>query len=125
MAQKLDPSSDVRSLAVTLQTIFNDLEQIRVYVITDRVAKSKSFKTRDIGGKAVRLEVMDIERLHRHTSEGKPRDELVVDFNEVSGSSLPCVYVPGENDDYDYALTAIPGEALRLLYEVRCASAGG
>lgn len=117
MAQKLDPSSDVRSLAVTLQTIFNDLEQVRVYVITDRVAKSKSFKTRDIGGKAVRLEVMDIERLHRHTSEGKPRDELVVDFDEVSGSSLPCVYVPGENDDYDYALTAVPGEALRLLYE--------
>lgn len=117
MAQKLDPSSDVRSLAETLQAIFNDLEQVRIYVITDRVAKSKSFKTRDIGGKAIRLEVMDIERLHRHTSEGKPRDELVVDFTEVSGSALPCVYVPGENDDYDYAMTAIPGEALRLLYE--------
>ena len=28
-----------------------------------------------------------------------------------------CVFVPGENDDYDYALTAIPAEALRLLYE--------
>jgi hypothetical protein len=107
----------VRSLAETLQAIYNDLEQVRVYVITDRVAKSKSFKTRDIGGKAVRLEVMDIERLHRHTSEGKPRDELVVDFKEVSGSPLPCVYVPGENDDYDYAMTAVPGEALRLLYE--------
>jgi len=117
MAKRLDPSSDVRSLAETLQAIFNDLEQVRIYVITDRVAKSKSFRTREIGGKAVRLEVMDIERLHRHTSEGKPRDELVVDFNEVSGSSLPCVYVPGENDDYDYALTAVPGEALRLLYE--------
>jgi len=117
MAPKLDPSSDVRSLAETLQGIYNDLEQIRVYVITDKVAKSKSFKTRDIAGKAVRLEVMDIERLHRHWSEGKPRDELVVDFNEVSGAPLPCVFVPGENDDYDYALTAIPGEALRLLYE--------
>ncbi|MBF9173159.1 AIPR family protein, partial [Xanthomonas campestris pv. campestris] len=117
MAPKLDPSSDVRSLAETLQAIYDDLEQIRVYVITDRVAKSKSFKTRDIGGKAVRLEVMDIERLHRHWSEGKPRDELVVDFTEVSGAPLPCVFVPGENDDYDYALTAIPAEALRLLYE--------
>jgi hypothetical protein len=117
MAPKLDPSSDVRSLAETLQAIYNDLEQIRVYVITDRVAKSKSFKTRDIGGKAVRLEVMDIERLHRHWSEGKPRDELVVDFTEASGAPLPCVFVPGENDDYDYALTAIPAEALRLLYE--------
>ncbi len=117
MAPKLDPSSDVRSLAETLQAIYNDLEQIRVYVITDKVAKSKSFKTREIGSKAVRLEVMDIERLHRHWSEGKPRDELVVDFHEVSGAPLPCVFVPGENDDYDYALTAIPGEALRLLYE--------
>jgi hypothetical protein len=117
MAPKLDPSTDVRSLAETLQAIYNDLEQIRVYVITDKVAKSKSFKTREVGGKAVRLEVMDIERLHRHWSEGKPRDELVVDFNEVSGAPLPCVFVPGENDDYDYALTAVPGEALRLLYE--------
>ena len=117
MAPKLDPSSDVRSLAETLQAIYDDLEQVRVYVITDRVAMSKSFKTRNIGGKAVRLEVMDIERLHRHWSEGKPRDELVVDFAEVSGAPLPCVFVPGENDDYDYALTAIPAEALRLLYE--------
>jgi hypothetical protein len=117
MAAKLDPSSDVRSLAETLQSIYDDLEQIRIYVITDRVAKSKSFKTRDIGGKAVRLEVMDIERLYRHWSEGKPRDELVVDFTTVSGGPLPCVIVPGENDDYAYALTAIPGEALRLLYE--------
>ena len=116
MAPKLDPSSDARSLAETLQSIYDDLEQIRVYVITDRVAKAKSFKTRDIGGKAVRLEVMDIERLHRHWSEGKPRDELIVDFKTVCGGPLPCVYVPGESD-YDYALTAIPAEALRLLYE--------
>ena len=117
MAPKLEPSSDVRSLAETLQAIYDELEQVRVFVLTDQVAKSKSFKTRDISGKAVRLEVMDIERLHRHWSEGKPRDELVVDFGEVSGAPLPCVYVPGDNDDYDYALTAIPGEALRLLYE--------
>lgn len=117
MAPKLDPSSDVRSLAETLQAIYNDLEQVRVFVITDRIAKSKSFKTKEISGKAVRLEVMDIERLFRHMSEGKPRDELVVDFNELSGQPLPCVFVNAQNDDYDYALTAVPGDALRVLYE--------
>ena len=117
MAALLDPTSDARSLAETLHAIYNELEQIRIYVITDRVAKSKSFKTKDVAGKAVRLEVMDIERLHRHISEGKPRDELVVDFAEVCGGPVPCVSVPGETDDYDYALAAIPGEALRLLYE--------
>ena len=117
MAQKLDPSSDVHSLALNIHGIYDELEQVRVFVLTDRVAKAKSFKPRDIGGKTVRLEVMDIERLYRHWSEGKPRDELVVDFTEVSGSPLPCVFVPGETDEYDYALTAIPGEALRFIYE--------
>lgn len=117
MANKLDPSAEIRSLAEIIQAVYNDLEQIRVYVITDKVARSKSFKTREIGSKAVRLEVMDIQRLHRHLSEGKPRDELIVDFNEVSGSALPCIFVPGEGEDYGYALAAFPGEALRLLYE--------
>lgn len=117
MASKLDPSGDVHSLALTIREIYNGLEQVRVFVLTDRVAKAKSFKTREIGGKTVRLEVMDIERLHRHWSEGKPRDELVIDFTEVSGSPLPCVFVPGETDEYDYALTAVPGAALRFIYE--------
>ena len=117
LASELDPTNDVRSLAETLQTIYKELEQIRIFVITDRIANSKSFKTKEVNGKAVRLEVMDIERLHRHTSEGKPRDELVIDFNEMSGQPLPCVFVNGQNDDYDYALAAIPGDALRLLYE--------
>ncbi len=117
MASKLDPSSDVHSLALSIRGIYNGLEQVRVFVLTDRVAKSKTFKTREIGRKSVRLEVMDIERLHRHWSEGKPRDELVVDFTQVSGTPLPCVYVPGETEDYDYALAAIPGEALRFIYE--------
>ena len=117
LASKLDPSDEVRMLAETLHSLYDGLEQIRIYVLTDRVAKTTQFKSREIAGKTIHLEVMDIQRLHRHWSEGKPRDELVVDFNDASGAPLPCVYVPGDNDDYDYALTAIPGEALRLLYE--------
>ncbi|AND70616.1 hypothetical protein ATSB10_31620 [Dyella thiooxydans] len=116
LASAIDPSSEVYELAVTIQKTYTKLDQIRVYVLTDAVAKSKNFKAREIQGKTVKLEVMDIERLHRHWSEGKPRDELVVNFIDVSGSAIPCVYVPGEAD-YDYALTAIPGETLRFIYE--------
>jgi hypothetical protein len=117
MATLLDESSDVKSLALTIQENYPKFDQIRIYVLTDRVAKAKGFKARELGGKTVKLDVMDIQRLHRHWSEGKPRDELVVDFSEVSGGPLPCVFVPGQTSDYDYALTAIPGEALRFIYE--------
>ncbi|OGB81045.1 MAG: abortive phage infection protein, partial [Burkholderiales bacterium RIFOXYC12_FULL_60_6] len=117
LAATMDESNDAYALALTIQGCYADLDQIRIYVLTDRQARAKNFKAREVNGKTVKLEVMDIERLHRHWSEGKPRDELVVNFDEVSGGALPCVYIPGEMTDYDYALTVIPGEALRFIYE--------
>jgi hypothetical protein len=113
----MDPSDDAFRVAHTINEVYPSLDQIRIYVLTDRQARAKNFQAREVQGKTVRLEVMDIERLWRHWSEGKPRDELVVNFEEVSGSALPCVYVGGEIAGYDYALTAIPGEALRFIYE--------
>ena len=117
LAATMDQSNDAYALAWTIQECYAKLNQIRVYVLTDRQAKAKNFKPREVSGKTVKLEVMDIQRLHRHWSEGKPRDELVVNFNEVADGALPCVYVPGDMEEYDYALTVIPGEAMRFLYE--------
>ncbi len=117
LANEIDPSNEAHSLAVTLRDAYGELDQIRVYVLTDRQAKSKNFKPRELQDKIVKLEVMDIERLFRHTIAGKPRDELVVDFEEVCGAPLPCIYVPRDGTDYDYALTVLPGETLRFLYE--------
>ena len=94
LSSTMDQSNDAYRLALTIQESYPSLDQIRIYVLTDRQAKAKSFKPREVQGKTVKLEVMDIERLWRHWSEGKPRDELVVNFEEVSGGALPCVFVP-------------------------------
>lgn len=113
----IDPSDEAYEFSHTIKECYSALDQVRVYVLTDGQVKTKAFKSREVAGKSVRLEVVDIERLYRHWSEGKPRDELVVNFEEVCGSPLPCVYVPGEYEECDYALTAIPGNTLRTLYE--------
>lgn len=117
LSKNIDESDAAYPFIYTIQECYHNLDQIRIYVLTDRVAKSKNFKAREISSKQIKLEVMDIERLHRHWSEGKPRDELVINFEEISGDAIPCVYVPNDNIDYDYALTAIPGEALRFVYD--------
>lgn len=117
LASKLDATNDAFEIATLIESSYDTLDRIRIFVLTDRQSKAKSFKPREVRGRTVALEVMDIERLHRHWSEGKPRDELVVSFEEVSGGALPCVYVPGELSGYDYALTAIPAESLFTLYE--------
>ncbi len=115
LKETIEESNDAYALALTIQGSYANLEQIRIFVLTDRQAEGKNFQPQSVKGKLIQLEVMDIERLHRHWSEGKPRDDLVVNFEKVSGSPLPCVFVPGTI--YDYALTVIPGEALRFVYE--------
>lgn len=117
LAPSIDPTNEAHELAITLQDCYPNLNQIRIYVLTDRVGKSKNFKARELGGKTIKLEVMDIERLHRHWSAGKPRDELIVNFEEVCGGALPCVFVADEDAEYEYALTAIPGRALDFVYD--------
>lgn len=117
LAQEIDEGEDAWVLISTIRECYSHLEQIRIFVLTDRVAKSRNFRTREVSGKTVKLEVMDIERLYRHWSEGKPRDELIVKFDEVCGAPLPCVWVPGDMAGYDYALTAVPGQALQFIYE--------
>lgn len=117
LASTMDESNDAYMLVRTIQECYPNLNQIRIYILTDHKSKAKNFKSRDVNDKTVRLEVMDIERLFRHLSEGKPRDELVVNFEELAGDALPCVYVPGEMQDYDYALAVIPGEVLYVVYE--------
>ncbi len=117
LLQNMEETHEAYGLVLNIKESYESLEQIRIYVLTDRLAKAKNFKAREVKGKTIKLEVMDIERLYRHWSSGKPRDELVVNFEEVAGGALPCVYVPGQMAEYDYALTAIPGEALRFIYE--------
>jgi hypothetical protein len=117
LVKKLDETNDAYEIATVIETCYDNLDRIRIFVLTDCQSKAKAFKPRDVKGKTISLEVMDIERLHRHWSEGKPRDELLIDFEEVSGDALPCVYVPGQLAGYDYALAAIPAETLYVLYE--------
>ncbi|MBK9496116.1 MAG: AIPR family protein [Xanthomonadales bacterium] len=117
MTKAMDPSHDARELALHIEKGYSELDELRIYVLTDGQVKTKNFKSQEIAGKTIRLEVMDIERLNRHVSEGKPRDELVVNFNAVAGDPLPCVYIQGADHTYDYAMTVIPGDVLRFLYD--------
>ncbi|GAD89178.1 hypothetical protein VHA01S_016_00350 [Vibrio halioticoli NBRC 102217] len=114
---KLPANSDVLRFSEIIKQKFYRLDQIRIYLITDCVAKNREFKPKEHDGKTIKLEVMDLERLFNHWQSGKPRDELIVNFTQAWNEPLPCVWVPGQATDYDYAMTAIPGDVLRYLYE--------
>jgi len=112
---RIDPTHPVRDLVATIRTRWSDIDRLRVFVITDGRTRTKRFSSKEVHQKIVSIEAMDIERLYRHT-EGKPRDELAVSMVQSMGRPLPCVHVPDPDADYEYALTAIPGQLIRDLY---------
>lgn len=116
LGRVVDPSHEVTTLLAAVEARWAEVDQGRVFVITDGQSKSKHLRKQEIEGKPVSVEVIDVERLFRHTV-GKPRDEIVVNIEQDMGASLPCVYVPDDAADYDYALAALPGELVRALYD--------
>src|SRR5690606_31542652 len=54
LSRMMDESNDAYALALTIEGGYTDLDQIRIYVVTDRRAKSKDFKSREIGGKTIK-----------------------------------------------------------------------
>ena len=115
-AKDIDPSSEAQQLANLIDERQKDLRAVRVFVITDGVIKEKKFKSIDDGGVSISLEVMDIERLYRGMQAGLPRDEVLVDFEKLTGQILPCVFVPS-GDSYSTCLAVIPGNVLDAVYE--------
>lgn len=112
---RIDPTHSVRDLVATIRSRWSDIDRLRVFVITDGRTKTKRFSNKEVHDKNVAIEAMDMERLFRHT-DGKPRDELSLSFVQSIGRPLPCVHVPDPDADYEYALTAIPGQLIRDLY---------
>lgn len=106
----------VQELLAIIAARWNDLDQVRLIVMTDAQSEVSRISSMEAEGKIVRLEVIDIVRLQQHVS-GRARDEIAISFPQTLGRPLPCVHVPEPEVGYDYALTAIPGEVIRALYE--------
>ena len=105
-------------LSQTLKAAYTSLDQIRVFVITDGVAKTRKYKSEEIQGKIVKLDLVDIQRLYNHWVEDKEMDELAVNFNEEFDISLPCLWVDADSvSNYEYGLTIFSGDMLQYLYE--------
>ena len=116
LIDKVDPSHEVHGLISTITANWADIDQLRVFLVTDGRTKMKHFSTKEVHDRIVAIEAMDIERLYRHTA-GKPREEVAISFEQTIGRPLACVHVPDPDSDYEYALAAVPGQVIRSLYE--------
>ncbi|MGP4113651.1 AIPR family protein [Streptomyces sp. 4N509B] len=112
MRKDLDESHDVHDMCASLEKALTEVQRIRFFLLSTRVATSTEFPPTTFDGLPVSHEVWDLARLHRHATSGRMGEPIVVDFDPP----LPCVAVPSTEEDHSVVLTVISGQQLADLY---------
>lgn len=115
--EKMEASSEPAGAAKHMHKASRGIQDIRLFILTDGLVKARKPEPKDFHGWRVRFEIWDLQRIFRAMQAGLARDEIIVDFVELSGASLPCVEMPGINREYSACLAIIPGQILYSLYD--------
>lgn len=122
-----EESTDAFDMLSAIRERAPHVRKIRVFLLTDKVAKlraqellQKNLKSLDsskAGNPAIRVELVDVVRLHNLVKRGGERDPITVDLTEVMPHGLPCIKAPQANPSYSSYVAVIPGALLYDLYE--------
>ncbi|MGW7237022.1 AIPR family protein [Streptomyces sp. NPDC054804] len=112
LRQNIDESFDVYDMCAAVEKALTEVQRIRLFLLSNRVATTTVVQPTDFDGLPVTHEVWDLARLHRHATSGSISEPIVVSFDPP----LPCVSAPSSEPDHSVALAVIPGQRLAELY---------
>jgi hypothetical protein len=114
-AQQLEESIPAFELADTIAHSARRLENLKLYLFSDAVARSPEVPDTRLEGISVTHHVWDLERLRRLDTSGLEHEPISVDISSMLGRPLPCLAGPHETD-YQVYLAIFPGSLLASLY---------
>jgi hypothetical protein len=115
---KIEPSNtEASDLARRIYELRDQIEVLRIVLISDGLTGLKSLDLEDAKGTRVIVDLYGIERLQRILGDGLTRDDIVLDVVAQAGMPLTCFRANAASGDYDAYMTAIPASLLADVYE--------
>ncbi|HXS54018.1 MAG TPA: AIPR family protein [Usitatibacter sp.] len=93
------------------------LSSVRVFILTNAVARERDVDDLEIAGILLRFEIVDAERLFRLSGNATSRSDIEIDFVALLGRPLSCLEMVPRAPEYDTYLAIFPGKLLFDLYE--------
>lgn len=115
--EDMEVASDAYLMASKIHELEQNLDRIRIFVLSDGITQLKQLDTEEVNGIPVKYEIWDIERLFRGMQSGLPRDEIDIDFEEMFGEALPCLTLPQSPSDYTTYLTILSGDMIYRMFD--------
>lgn len=114
---RFDGNQGARDAAEAIHDAASQLEDVRVFLLTNGRAKEYDVDSIHIEEIPVEFSIMDIERLFRSAGRPTMRADIQIDFREMLGRPLPALEVLPTPDEYETYLAIFPGELIYKLYE--------
>jgi hypothetical protein len=114
--QKLEESSPPYDAASQVYEQRETITKVRLYFITDGVAKSASQNDYTTSGIDVQHFVWDVEEFYRFYVSGMQPEIVEIDFAKDFGGPVPCLSCDEAEGEYRALLAFFPGTLLADLY---------
>lgn len=112
----LERSSPGYDMAERIHAQWDDLQMIRIFVVTDGAITVQQMGETTVAGLPATVQLWDITRLHRLVSSGKRQEEIQIDLAAL-GYTVTCLESPEQADGYRCLLAVLPGSLLAKLYD--------
>ena len=108
---------DSHDMARSIWQAREDLSIVRLFVITDGVARIERIENLILQGIDVSSHLWDLRRLHRSLSSGIGHEAVHINFPEIHGRPIRCIMSQPKNEKYRCFLAVIPGDVLIEMYK--------
>ena len=113
----IEPSSGEFAMLRTIKEAIEDINQLRIFFLTDGQLKKSGDVRAEYGNLPVYCSYWDIRRLYRLISSDREYESIVINFQERFEQNIHCISVSSDTDEYQGYLAIIPGNILASLYE--------
>ncbi|WP_397472439.1 AIPR family protein [Rheinheimera sp.] len=115
----LEESSNGFSLAQLISVRWQNIEKIKFIIATNASfnARSDAEPLEPLDNKSISLSVWDLKRLKQFVEQGQARADLVINFADDFGGSVPVLRASTGSDTLESYLAVIPGWQLANIYE--------
>lgn len=115
----LEESSNGFSLAQLISVRWQNIEKIKFIIATNASfnARSDAEPLEPLDNKPISLSVWDLKRLKQFVEQGQARADLVINFADDFGGSVPVLKASTGSDTLESYLAVIPGWQLANIYD--------
>lgn len=116
--EQMERASDAFAMMQRISEVLAaEVDQVRIFVITDGLSAARGIKPATLSGIDVRFEVYDIRRLARTMGNGQSGEVIDIRLADLGLEPIPCIAMPSGGEDYEAYLAIIPGDTLYRMYE--------